>query len=473
MKRSKKILLTAAFVPLLSTALATKCEDKDNNGSTQNQPTTVPSDPLLPKKPDESQPEPSKPDDTTNNNDVSFSDIESLSKSLKIANYSYSKLDPKTALNEILKDESIFFKDVFGEKVLELYTLKISSESVNYDFDNGLLIDLSISFTKKNVTKTFIFTVAGFKKKEQNSSSTNKKENYISAKEPDEKIKGLFPSLIARMLLYIDNPERYNDITSSNKVNYEALLNANGKYFSSDTIPFGPGTKEAFFAYDKNLKEEYIDKIVAAGYDDSAGTLQLEVEIKNNPEKNSNEPSITKTFSFAGLKKADLQNTTNNVIGFSLTPMSFKNLQIIKSILSKRTKDSIKAGENILKDIEKSQQKFLKQKIVSELNVYINDSNKAYQDGFSQTAKVLDLPSLGNSFVLYPFFTWISNESIFDLKLELANGDTGKLKLSFNIKLPVFAQGIGDLKDYSNSNNKQILIPVFTEAKIDQFTFKK
>lgn len=48
------------------------------------------------------------------------------------------------------------------------------------------------------------------------------------------------------MLLYVDNPERYKDITSNNKVNYEALLNANGKYFSTDTTPFGPGTKEAF-----------------------------------------------------------------------------------------------------------------------------------------------------------------------------------------------------------------------------------
>lgn len=473
MKRSKKILLTTAFVPLLSTALAAKCEDKENNSSNKKPPAAKPSDPVLPKKPGESQPEPSKPDDTTNNNDVNFSDIESLSKSLKITNYSYSKLDPKTALSEILKDESIFFKDVFGEKVLELYNLKISSESVKYDFDEGLLINLAISFTKKNVTKTFDFTIAGFKKKEQNSNSSNKKENYISAKEPDEKIKGLFPSLIARMLLYVDNPERYKDITSNNKVNYEALLNANGKYFSTNTTPFGPGTKEAFFTYNENLREEYIDKIVAAGYDDSAGTLQLEVEIKNNPEKNSNEPSITKTFSFAGLKKADLQNPTNNVIGFSLTPMSFKNLQIVKSILSKRTKESIKAGENILKDVDENQQKFLKQKIVSELNVYISDSNKSYQDGFSQSAKVLDLPSLGNSFVLYPFFTWIGTESIFDLKLELVTGDTGKLKLSFNIKLPVFAQGIGDLKDYSNSNNKQILIPVFTEANIDQFTFKK
>lgn len=98
-----------------------------------------------------------------------------------------------------------------------------------------------------------------------------------------------------------------------------------------------------------------------------------------------------------------MQNPTNNVIGFSLTPMSFKNLQIVKSILSKKTKESIKVGENILKDVNESQQKFLKQKIVSELNVYISDSNKAYQDGFSQSAKVLDLPSLGNSFVLYPF----------------------------------------------------------------------
>ncbi len=61
----------------------------------------------------------------------------------------------------------------------------------------------------------------------------------------------------------------------------------------------------------------------------------------------------------------------------------------------------------------------------------------------------------------------------FDLKLELANGDTNKLKLSFNIKLPIFSQGIGDLKDYSNLNSRQILIPVLVEVNIDQFMFKK
>ncbi len=56
-------------------------------------------------------------------------------------------------------------------------------------------------------------------------------------------------------------------------------------------------------------------------------------------------------------------------------------------------------------------------------------------------------------------------------KIELANGDANKLKLSFNIKLPIFSQVIGDLKDYYNSNSRQILIPVLVEVNIDQFMF--
>nr|WP_307917692.1 hypothetical protein [Mycoplasmopsis bovis] len=36
-----------------------------------------------------------------------------------------------------------------------------------------------------------------FKKTEQIINNKNKKENYISAKEPDEGIKNLYPSLIA------------------------------------------------------------------------------------------------------------------------------------------------------------------------------------------------------------------------------------------------------------------------------------
>lgn len=101
----------------------------------------------------------------------------------------------------------------------------------------------------------------------------NKKENYISVKEFDEKIKGLFLLLIVRMFLYVDNLERYKDIISNNKVNYEVLLNVNGKYFSIDIILFGLGIKEVFFIYNENLREEYIDKIVAVGYDDSVGIL--------------------------------------------------------------------------------------------------------------------------------------------------------------------------------------------------------
>ncbi|QQH21150.1 hypothetical protein HYE39_03205 [Mycoplasmopsis bovis] len=106
--------------------------------------------------------------------------------------------------------------------------------------------------------------------------------------------------------------------------------------------------------------------------------MQLEVEIKNNPEKDNAEPIITKTFSFAGFKKVDLKNPDNNVIGFFLTTMSFKNLQVIKSIFSKTTKESIKAGQNILKDIDKNKADFLKQRIISELNVFISDNSNAY-----------------------------------------------------------------------------------------------
>ncbi|MEI6940941.1 LppA family lipoprotein [Mycoplasmopsis bovis] len=401
-----------------------KAEQIINNINNQKPPATKPIDPsetFEPRRPDVERTEPDN-NENTNTKNVDFSDVQSLNKNLKITNYSYKKYDPKTAFAEIQKSENIFFKDVFDKQLIDNYALKIKPEFVKYDFDSGLLINLTISFTKQNITKDFVFTVHGFKKAEQIINNKNKKENYISAKEPDEGIKNLYPSLIARMLLYIDNKELYSGIVNNNNtINYESLLNANGKYFSSETIPFGPGTKEALFKYNESLREEYIDKIIAAGYDDSAGTLQLEVEIKNNPEKDNAEPIITKTFSFASFKKVDLKNPDNNVIGFFLTTMSFKNLQVIKSIFSKTTKESIKAGQNILKDIDKNKADFLKQRIISELNAFISDNSNAYKDGFNQSIKVRDLASLSNNFLLYPFSTWIGSESIFDLKLELIN----------------------------------------------------
>ncbi|QQH60637.1 hypothetical protein HYD61_03255 [Mycoplasmopsis bovis] len=83
---------------------------------------------------------------------------------MKITNYSYKKYDPKTAFAEIQKSENIFFKDVFDKQLIDNYALKIKPEFVKYDFDSGLLINLTISFTKQNITKDFVFTVHGFKK---------------------------------------------------------------------------------------------------------------------------------------------------------------------------------------------------------------------------------------------------------------------------------------------------------------------
>ncbi|QQH29011.1 hypothetical protein HYD99_03260 [Mycoplasmopsis bovis] len=109
--------------------------------------------------------------------------------------------------------------------------------------------------------------------------------------------------------------------------------------------------------------------------------MQLEVEIKNNPEKDNAEPIITKTFSFAGFKKVDLKNPDNNVIGFFLTTMSFKNLQVIKSIFSKTTKESYQSRSKHFKRYSiKNKADFLKQRIISELNVFISDNSNAYKD---------------------------------------------------------------------------------------------
>nr|WP_307927432.1 hypothetical protein [Mycoplasmopsis bovis] len=245
-----------------------KAEQIINNINNQKPPATKPIDPsetFEPRRPDVERTEPDN-NKNTNTKNVDFSDVQSLNKNLKITNYSYKKYDPKTAFAEIQKSENIFFKDVFDKQLMDNYALKIKPEFVKYDFDSGLLINLTISFTKQNVTKDFIFTVHGFKKAEQIINNKNKKENYISAKEPDEGIKNLYPSLIARMLLYIDNKELYSGIVNNNNntINYESLLNANGKYFSSETIPFGPGTKEALFKYNESLREEYIDKIIAS-----------------------------------------------------------------------------------------------------------------------------------------------------------------------------------------------------------------
>ncbi len=176
-----------------------KAEQIINNINNEKPPAKkliAPSETFEPRRPDVGRTDPDN-NENTNTKNVDFSDVQSLNKNLKITNYSYKKYDPKTAFAEIQKSENIFFKDVFDKQLIDNYALKIKPEFVKYDFDSGLLINLTISFTKQNVTKDFVFTVHGFKKTEQIINNKNKKENYISAKEPDEGIKNLYPSLIA------------------------------------------------------------------------------------------------------------------------------------------------------------------------------------------------------------------------------------------------------------------------------------
>ncbi|UKS53694.1 lipoprotein [Mycoplasma feriruminatoris] len=289
-------------------------ENQPNNG--ENGTNIDPKKPEEPKGDDPNAHNYQPPADQPTEHRVDFSDLEKLSKEISFENFTfYKNKDAKTAWNELLVNQERSFKEVIFNKNLDIlskYKINFESDFSNVIFaqEKGTIDNVKIKFTKEKESKIKVFIFTGFKKiTNESKDKINNKDNYIKAKTTlDKRITAVYPSLLANMLLYVEDSKKYEEIQlSRNSINFDELKNKNTDLFENDFIGFNIGTKEFLFEYNEKDREKYKDKIVAAKYDDINGELGVEVEITNRKESNITEPLIKKTFSFPRYLKHGLK----------------------------------------------------------------------------------------------------------------------------------------------------------------------
>ncbi|WP_434324203.1 LppA family lipoprotein [Mycoplasma capricolum] len=418
-------------------------------------------------------------------NRVDFLDIEKINKKIDFKYITtYNNKSANAAWVQIKSRGQNIFKEIIFSKnkeILEKYQIEFDIESLPEIIDEkGIINKVKIKFTKFNESKIFIFSFIGFKEQAKNEKdSKNKKNDYIKVKEKiNEKIKGLYPSLIAYMLLYVEDQNKYNkDIKQSgNVINFQDLENRNDSLFSSDFPGFSIGTKELLFEYKEEYRQIYKDEIISAAYDDLNGILQLEVQIRNTDDHTDDkgDPLITKKFKLEGFRKVDIKNENNNVIFVDLLKNDFKEI-VNKGSLAEIVKQFITYGAYNKKiGLADSNQTRIKNELFKKLIVNINDKNNIYRT--TQTLsldnngkKYKSILGLKNNMSLYPFHTRVNKDSIKNIYLTITNENGIKeAKIEFELYLSVYASTFTDLTDNTYASEKDMKLTITQTAQINQ-----
>ncbi|UKS54369.1 LppA family lipoprotein [Mycoplasma feriruminatoris] len=438
---------------------------------------------------DEPQGDEPQPHEKPNDSEVSktdFSDLDDLKHEFSFKHITkYNKMDAVTAWINLKVEQRTIFKDfIFKDykKILEKYQIEFDYNYTPITVkEKGTIDKVKIKFTKNNDSKTIDFIFTGFQIPENKKENKWNKNDYIKQKEViSEKIKGVFPSLLAYMLLYIENNKPYEKLQESgNVINFEELNNKNLKLFDDNFAGFNKGIKELLFTYDEKNRTLYKDKIVAARYNDNTGELGIKVEVSNtddHPDK-LNDPTITKEFTFQGFRHIDLNNPNDNVLNITLPQNNLKkiikngSLKLLVEQLTTHKHFDTKIKLNDISTIWSD----LQAELLKELIVDIQDkTNKIYksQQTFSlySSKKKEDNSSiigLKNNMTLYPFLTTITKKSITESHLTISNKDQEKeLKLDIEISLPIYSSALSDLTSHA-ATDKSLIIKVSQTTKID------
>ncbi|WFQ89794.1 LppA family lipoprotein [Mycoplasma feriruminatoris] len=428
------------------------------------------------------QPVPNKP----NEHKVDFSDVDKLSKEISFDNFEiYKKQDPKSAWFDLKnKLDWIFEKVVSNKAIIDKYKISLANENnVVFVNEKGTIDKVSIKFTKDKEYKVREFTFTGFKKN-TNITNKNNKENYIKSKSNiDEKLLGLYPSLVAYMLMYSQDHNNYRELLQSgNVINFEELENGNSSLFYDESIKLNIEMKDLLLEYDRSLGELYNDKIVNVQYDDINGTLGLEVEITNRDDnpKTKNEPDShrPKPFIFQGFRRVDFNNNDKNVLSVNLLPASLKEI-VGKGNVKKKIDEFKKKGEKNSKiSLESTTESFLKQQLFKNLLVDINDNeHKIYRSDQTLSFQTPNrnnnngywsIIGLAGNMSIYPFHSIITKDSINNISL-IINKVTDNdyvVSISFDFEIPVYASTFSDLKSHVTSETKNLKLKVSAKTSI-------
>ncbi|WP_434342736.1 LppA family lipoprotein [Mycoplasma capricolum] len=412
-------------------------------------------------------------------NNVDFSDIDSLQSEISLNRFTnYMKMDPITAWTHLIADLNVFKNIIFKDYplIINKYTMEFESPNdVQFENSKGIITNVKIKFTKDNLSKIKIFSFSGFKIKDKIVNKNNK-QDYIKQKKVDEKIAGLYPSLLAYMLLYNEETGSNNkydkDIKrNGNVVNFDDLRNTNKDLFDDNFVGFNVGTKELLLEYNKKYEQLYKDKIIEAKFDDINGTLGLKIQIENREDNLSNESIITKEFNFTGFRKIDFANKENP---FDITLLQ-KDLKTI--LANTKIKNSLKKiGFDIDKDDDleefgvPSENNLWESEIYKYLIFTLTDTkNHIYNakqtlkiDPNSNKYEYKSILGLKSNMSLYPFSTMITKESIKNMLITVKNK---KVTLEFELHIPVYATSFSDLITHT-TNGKDLVIRIVQSTSI-------
>ncbi|QVK05227.1 LppA family lipoprotein [Mycoplasma mycoides] len=509
MKKATKFLLSILPISSISFLSVVSCSTTNSSEKQPTKPNTIdPDKPKTPetkptpdyRKPEENQPK--KPDDQPQGDDpnnhqphndqpagqpeiykVDFSDVDKLTKNISFDNFVfYKQKDPVTAWNELITNQEKSFKEViFSKNVDILNKYKISFESnfsdVKFDQEKGVIENVKIKFTKDKESKILIFNFTGFKKLvSESTDKINNKENYIKPKTTvDKRISGLFPSLLAYMLLFAEDSKKYEELQSNNNaINFDDLKNKNPDLFDDNFVGFSAGTKELLFDYNDKDKTKYRDKIIAARYDDITGELGVEVEITNREESTLTEPRITKKFNFKGFRSVDFSDQNNNVLSLTLLPKDLKEIVDKKPL--KSSIDTFLNAKHFNKAVKILEDDSIKNALFKKLLVNIEDNkNHIYKGRQTFKLDINDKKNFNKSIVglkdgttLYPLHTRITKDSISDGLVTLLNDDNqNQVKVEFTVNIPIYASTLSDLTSHTTSQDKVLKYKVTVTTKIN------
>ncbi|EXU60036.1 LppA family lipoprotein [Mycoplasma mycoides] len=471
-----------------------KPNNNDDNSNNNFNPdhkkpdSTNPSENKDPSEPEEKQPDIKPQGDNPNNvqphndqpeiNNVDLSDLDKIKKELSFDNYLiYKQKDPISAWSMLKNDLSTITTVFYNTNKNVKREYKLSLESPNKDPDfiskKGVIDKVKIKFTKENNFRILEFSFTGFKVTEIDKNK-NKKYDYIKPKETvDSRLSGLYPSILAYMLLYAENTNNYKSLQETDKdaINFEGLINKPTNLFNDKFVGFSVGTKELLFDFNENYRKLYVYKLVGAGFDDINGTLTLKVEINNSEDNKEKEPGISKEFSFKEFRKVNTDDPSKNPFYVSLTPADLKKIITDKSI--KKNLEDLHLDitkENNLLDFGIDSRGIWGDQILKHLTISLTDNDNHIYDSKetltfrkSKNSDYKFILGLKHNMSLYPFNTMINNDSIKNILLSVKDK---KITLDFELEVPVFATGLSDLTSFSSYNTKTLKLKISSTTSI-------
>lgn len=516
MKKTTKLLLSILPISSISVLSMVSCSTISSNAkqpekkpekpseNTQKTPDTSPKQPSenskkpeenQPKKPNEQpqgdnpnnnvQPHNNQSDEQPNINKDEFIDLVKLPKEISFERFDfYTSKDATTALSHLRTDGSVI-KLIFSSthrNIFEKYNINLELDgNEKEDVKKGLIDKVKVKFTNKKdkKSKTVEFTLTGFKviQKTPDKEDKNSKKNYIKKKEKiDNKLTGLYPSLVAYMIMYTQEPKNYKNLMQEDSINFEELENNNPNLFADPEINLNVvALKDLLLEYNRELGKLYKDKVIAVSYDDVNGKLGLKLLIENIEENSTMASKYSETvkFSFDGFRKIDLKNPNKNVLSLLLPQNSFKDM--IKNNVFKKKIEVLKSGKQ-KEDKVLIKEEYAKQLIFKNLLVQIIDNeNNLYRS--TQTLslqnnkkdKYTSILGLAGAGSLYPFHTIINNDSIKNIYLTInKENKKHKITINFEVHIPIFASTTSDLTSHATSGGTNILkLDITTNALID------